>query len=270
MPPRRLVALLAIIHCAACSSGSDVEIGPGGELLAGGERAAESETRGVELGSRALVLDGFAGSIEVIGVDTVASARITFERVARGRTALAAHERLEGVAIQESGDGDAYTFRMSAAHREGAEVNVQAEVPRGTSVTVRLDRGGVEIRDISGDVEVRLRAGGIRAAGLAGRRVDVEGTAGGVSIAATAVPAEADWRAETNTGAVSLAVPRTASARVDAETSTGSIRVQGLDFDDRRLDRRGAGMTFSGTLGEGRGRIRVRTEVGAIRLGAGR
>ena len=266
----RTTILSLAIALGACAGESDVDIGPGGELLVGTHRASATDSRAVALGDRRLVLDGFAGSVRVIGVAPGEPARLTFERVARGRTDLAAQRDLEQVAIEESGDDATYTFRMNARRRGGAEVNVTATVPGDADLTILLAAGTVRVDSLAGDLEVSLDSGPVRGVALAGRRVRVSATAGGVDVSAAALPPEADWHLSTSAGAVTFTVPADATTDVEAETGTGTVRVEGLVFTERRLDRRGTGTRFSGTLGEGGGRVRLQTEVGGIRLRAAR
>ena len=264
----RGVTILLALLLASCQRGSDVEVGPGGELLSGSERATSLESRGVDLAGRALVLDGFAGTVRVIGIDPGAPARVNFERVARGRTPVAAESRLEGITLEESGDAESYTFRTRAPRPEGLEVNVEAQVPRDARLVIRLDAGAIHLDALTGDIEATLASGPVRGAGLGGRQVHVRTEAGALEIGAVAIPADAEWRLQTRAGAISLALPRLASTAVDAETRTGTVRIEGLEFADRRLDREGVGMRFRGTLGDGDGRLELRTDVGAIRLQA--
>jgi hypothetical protein len=267
---RAFLTLITALALASCGGGSDVEVGPGGELLSGSERATSLEARGVDLAGRTLVLDGFAGTIRVIGVDAGAPARLNFERVARGRTPVAAQSRLEGITLEESGDAETYTYRTRAPRPEGLEVNVEAQVPRDAGLVIRLDAGAVHLDNLSGDIEATLASGPVRAAGVGGRRVILQTESGALEAGAAALPAGAEWRLQTRAGAITLALPPRASTAVDAETRTGTIRVGGLDFADRSLERSGVGMRFRGRLGEGDGRIELRTDVGAIRLNAAR
>jgi DUF4097 and DUF4098 domain-containing protein YvlB len=166
------------------------------------------------------------------------------------------------------GDAESYTYRLNSPHREGAEVNVEAQVPRDADLVIRLESGAIHLDALAGDVDATLRSGSIRAAGLAGADVTLRTESGSVDVAAAAIPGGAEWRVETSAGTIALTLPAGASVEVDAATTTGTIRVEGLAFTHRRLDREAAGMEFSGTLGDGRGRIDVRTDVGTIRLAA--
>jgi DUF4097 and DUF4098 domain-containing protein YvlB len=157
---------------------------------------------------------------------------------------------------------------MRAPRPEGLEVNVEAQVPRDARLVIRLDAGAIHLDALTGDIEATLASGPIRGAALGGRQVHVRTEAGAVDMGAVALPADAEWRLQTRAGAVSLTLPRRASTSVDAETRTGTIRIDGLEFADRRLDREGVGMRFRGTLGDGNGRLELRTDVGAIRLHA--
>jgi hypothetical protein len=251
---------------AGCGAEDDAGGTSGGELLVGAHRAAETEARGVLLGGRRLVLEGVAGSVHVVGGPAGSPARLSFERVARGPSEGDAQRLLREVRIDESGDGSAYTFRMTAGGAEGAEVNVEGVVPRDASLTIRLGTGAVRVDTLEGDLAVSLDAGPVRATALAGPRVRVDAGAGSVTLDAATVAPGAHWAVRTLSGSVTLGLPPEASARVRAAARTGTVRVQDLEFENRRLDRRGTGMRFSGMLGTGDGAMNLATDVGTIRL----
>jgi hypothetical protein len=65
---------------------------------------------------------------------------------------------------------------------------------------------------------------------------------------------------------LTLAVPDGASAQVVAETQAGSINVQDLQFESRRLEPQGAGARFEAQLGAGNTTVDLRTQNGTITL----
>lgn len=267
----RLSALVLLVLGLAACGGDDVRVGAGGELLEGGVRAESTVVRGVVLGGRTLVLDGFAGDINIVGSTRAGDqTMLRFTRIARAETETQAQRRLASITLEEAGNGREYRFGTRTSRPDGAQVDIEAVVPPGTHLIIHQDAGRVRVEGVGGDVEVKLTSGSIRAAGLGGRYVFLATRAGNIEAGAVGIPAHADWDLSTNTGAVALTLPGDSPVRVDARTEVGAVRVDSLTFIDERLDRGASGMRFRGRLGQGDGNVSLETAVGAVRLRGGR
>ncbi len=262
-----LLCLLALLALPACRSEDDVARGEDGTLQLGREEAREVTERAVRLGTRTLVLDSETGSITVVGTDSD-EARLRFERIARGATVASAETRLGRLTVEEAGDGEIYQYVLRCNGVEGARIDVVAEVPRGATLNIALERGEVRLSGTAGDLAVENQLGSVEAAGLAGRAVSITTELGSVDAAFAEIPADAEVSIETENGSVALTLPSEANAEVEVETQTGTISVEGLRFTDRTLN--ALGNRFEGRLGRGEAAVRVETEVGSVALREGR
>jgi hypothetical protein len=159
---------------------------------------------------------------------------------------------------------------------------VEVRDARGGRVSVDNGSGGVLLEGIdSDDCSVDTGSGGVTGTGVGCRRFNLDVGSGGVrllestmsevSIDAGSGGIELDLRSsprslsiESGSGSVTLRVPDGYSASVDIETGSGSIST---DFAVRtsRVERN----ALRGTIGDGRGRLRVETGSGSVRLRRG-
>jgi hypothetical protein len=266
--PRLLALLAVILVLSGCRRDEGVVRDDEGVVQAGRAEARAVDERAVSLETRRLVIEAGSGSVTVIGTDE-AQARLTFERVARAGTEGAAAERLERLTISESGDRDAFIYRVDTDRLEGARVNVEARVPRHASVEVRLTRGSIRISEFAGDVRVDARNGEILAAGLAGQRVRLTTEQGNIEAGFATIPLNADNRIETTNGTVRLTLPPDGSADIVVAAGTGSVRAEGLNLTRERYEERRAGVRFRAQLGAGDASLRAETRVGDVMITGG-
>ena len=165
------------------------------------------------------------------------------------------------------------------------------------SLTLDTGSGGVELTDVTGDVTLDSGSGGatidgikggrltmdIGSGSLRGRSIEVEDLvadvgSGGVRLSAVTTPrlhmetgsgstevelltSPTDVSVEAGSGGVTLRLPASLDASVDIQTGSGGIE---SDFDVKvtRMERR----ALRGTIGSGRGRIRIEAGSGSVRL----
>jgi hypothetical protein len=206
--------------------------------------------------------------------------------VPRGRTVLVRHG--VGETTIDGVDG-----RLSVSV---AASRVRAMHLRGTT-SLETGSGGLEVSDVTGDLTLESGSGGatvdgvrggalhldIGSGSLHGRSIDVRELvadvgSGGVRLAGVKTPRlhletgsggsdvellgpVDDVSVEAGSGGVTLRLPGTTGAQVDVETGSGGVE---SDFAVRvsRVERRG----LHGTLGDGRGRIRIEAGSGTVRL----
>lgn len=151
----------------------------------------------------------------------------------------------------------------SHTHNNDVQVDFTVRVPAGLSFMGRTVNGSVETGAINGDVEAYSVNGGINisASGYA--------VAQTVNGSITAAMGSADWPCalefETVNGAINLTLPAATSAMVKAETVNGDI---GTDFPvtiEGRFSRR----RMSGTIGNGKYQLSLKTVNGSINLRRG-
>jgi hypothetical protein len=151
---------------------------------------------------------------------------------------------VEGTIVLNSGDG-----RILASRVEG---QIEAHTGDGS---IRIDEAAGQVEADSGDGSIDI---GGRLNGLTVRTGD-----GSVSVEATdGSVLKTDWSITTGDGRISVGVPERFDAEVDAHTSDGSIRVDGIDppSDQNDSDTR----TLRGRLGAGGGVLRLHSGDGSI------
>lgn len=132
---------------------------------------------------------------------------------------------------------------------------VHAESVSG-SLEAQSVTGALRVNSVTGDVTVIEAAGAVKADTLSGDMVidldvgDLEGP-------------PADIRLNSVSGEVAIRLPHPADARVEANTTSGSVSNA---FDDLRVDGQWGAKSITGTLGAGRGTLRATTVSGSIAL----
>ena len=177
-------------------------------------------------------------------------------------------------------------------------------VPRAANVVARSGDGSIHIERVDGRIELRTGDGSVRATEISGDvlihtgdgsvtindadgRLNIDTGDGGVtvngrlrglrirtgdgSITYRAEPEsrmDEDWDLSTGDGSVTVYLPKSFNAVLDAHTGDGSIRNE-LQIEGSQGDRGGERRrTLRGRLGEGGRSLRIRTGDGTIRLRA--
>lgn len=266
---QRLLGLGLIAVVLAGCGGRDAGVGETdeGQLVLGETEQTATVTRGVALGTRTLVLDGFRGNV-VLRAATGDNTSLTFEKHARGRDDADAARLLERITLEEAGDAEAYRYTLRSGDANLSHVDVEGTVPPSTAVEIRLQSGAVRLSGIEGPLDVRVDNGTVEIGG-AGQRVDVEVRNGSVEAGFFRLADGTGVNLRTTNGEVVLTLPASAPAAIEARTGAGDVRVEGLSFADRRLAPDGAGARFQGRLGAGSVPVALRTENGSITLREG-
>jgi hypothetical protein len=146
--------------------------------------------------------------------------------------------------------------------REGWAVSYRVRVPRDTDLRLSTVNGGIDVREVSGDIDFRATNGGVTLAGLAG---DVRGrtTNGGLRVEL----AGDSWDGggmdvETTNGGVTMTIPDGYSAELEVGTTNGGIDIDFPVTIQGRLGRR----QLRTTLGDGGSTIRAVTTNGGVRV----
>ena len=159
-------------------------------------------------------------------------------------------------------DGRVFSDGPRSLRREGWAVSYRVRVPRDTDLQLSTVNGGIEVREISGDIDFRATNGGVTLVGLAG---DVHGrtTNGGVDIEL----AGDRWTGEgmdvqTTNGGVTMTIPDGYSAELEVGTTNGGIDIDFPVTIQGRIGRR----QLRTTLGDGGSTIRAVTTNGGVRV----
>ena len=127
---------------------------------------------------------------------------------------------------------------------------------------LRMDTGSGSIR--GSDIDVKelkadVGSGGVRLSGVKASRVDVDAGSGGSEL--ELLSTVESLKVDAGSGGVTVRLPATLSAEVDLETGSGGIDTD-FPVQITRFERR----HMVGKIGDGRGRIRIESGSGRVRL----
>jgi hypothetical protein len=138
-------------------------------------------------------------------------------------------------ATSHSVDGDTLNLKEDGCQHERAingrcEVGWDIHVPAGTTLSLTTRAGGIAVTGMSGQIDAKTNAGGVRARSLASKNVTAKTNAGGVDLQFTQVPDQV--QATSNAGGIEIVVPTGASYAVQADTNTGHPDVEVTQADN--------------------------------------
>ena len=139
--------------------------------------------------------------------------------------------------------------------------SVRIDRVSGPRTKVETGSGGINASDIKSDsVGLGTGSGSITASGISARRVHVETGSGGASVGL--LSNADDVSVSTGSGSVDVTLPSNFSARVDISTGSGGIR---SDLPVEVIGRTQRN-ELHGTIGGGRGHLKVETGSGGVHL----
>lgn len=131
---------------------------------------------------------------------------------------------------------------------------------RGESLRMDTGSGSIRANDIDvRDLNVDVGSGGIRLLGVKSPRISVDAGSGGVELELLADVD--DLKIDTGSGGVTVRIPPVLGAEVEIETGSG-----GIDTDIPVTMTKWQRDYLRGTIGDGRGRIRIEAGSGRVRL----
>jgi lia operon protein LiaG len=128
--------------------------------------------------------------------------------------------------------------------------------------TLRIDTGSGSVKGSSidaGRLDVDTGSGGVQLSGVKSRDIVLDTGSGSVELALT--DDIESLRIDSGSGGVTLWVPRSLGAQLEAETGSGGVDID-IPFEMRRSERG----KISGRIGDGRGRISIDTGSGGVRI----
>ncbi len=267
LPVMTMALIMAILLSACGQATDDVGESEEGGLVLGHTEEREVTERGVAPGGRLLVLEGYHGNISLEATSD-RFATLEFEKTARGDDSEGALRLLDEVDITEEGSDDAYRYVIQSSDNRRTAVNVRGTMPEGTNLQIQWESGLISLSGPDGPLQIRNGSGGVQVAGIADN-ADIRVNNGAIFVGVEDLPSNTTIELETSNGDVTVSLPSTASARIEAQTSAGAVQISGLSFVDRSLDPEGAGAEFNGQMGQGNANIRLLTENGSIYLNEG-
>ena len=254
MKPAIWIATLLLVCIAGCAEDEP-------DLPEPIEVTAEAEQTVVPNG-RTVVLEHYSGAVTVSGRnDSTALFRLT--KRATGRGEAEAQRLLDGIAVETEEDAETVAVRLASEAPDSTAVGVRAEVPFKTPVRVMLGDGAVDISAMTGAIAVEVANGAVTIKGAA-RDLDVQTGNGDITAEMIGFTDSTTVELVASNGAITLQIPKSAAAALEASTQSGTITTEGLDLEDRTEEKRSAGGRLAATLGDGTGRITLRTENGAV------
>jgi hypothetical protein len=170
-------------------------------------------------------------------------------------------ERTKGQLIIDTGSGEVQvTDAEGEVNLDTGSGNVSATRVRGASLSIDTGSGEVNATDVEAlDLNIDTGSGGVDLRNVRARILRVDTGSGDVDVRLLA-PCD-DIEIDTGSGSVTLAIPDGLSAQVDIETGSGGIDL-GFPVQVRRIE----SDHVTGQIGDGRGRLKIDTGSGSVRL----
>jgi hypothetical protein len=203
------------------------------------------------------------GGIEVAGGprrDILVQAKV----VAHAESQQRARQIAGAITVTAAPDRVAANGPSGLGRREGWSVSYRVAVPTVASLSLRSTNGGINVRDVDGDIEFRTVNGGVKLTNLAGN-VKGRTSNGGVDVDLEGP----SWKGEgldveTSNGGVHLRIPEQYSARLETGTVNGGLNIDFPVTVQGRLDRLDRQINMD--IGAGGAPIRVRTHNGGVKV----
>lgn len=254
------------------------------EVSAGPPNFSETVEKQFTISGRPTVdLSTFDGRIEVSTWNRP-EVRVVVEKEAADKTDM------DDMAVDIAQQGDTVTVRIRE-HRErglyfqfgSRRAHINVTTPANSIVKSSTGDGPINVQDVTGDVSARTGDGPIRLEHLGGTvsartgdgsividgaiaRLDAQSGDGSVRLWLTQPVAIDDWTVRTGDGSVTLTLPESLNAELDASTGDGRVNVSGFHFSSEEPRRR---RSVHGRINSGGGTISIRSGDGSISVRGG-
>ncbi len=208
-----------------------------------------------------LSISNINGNITVTGVDTLNEVRISGTKIARDETLEEAKQRVGEIRIEVTELPTTLSIRSSHPNSSGNrqyQVDYEIRVPSSWKIAVSNINGNVSILNVKNTTKTTITNGTLEAWEIRGN-VESDVTNGSI-MAGVYLPENGACVLGVMNGTVALQIPRSTSAAVSATAMNGTVSVSNLPLVP--ASRTG----LSGTLGDGKGTIRLSTLNGTITL----
>jgi Putative adhesin len=213
-----VAALTTVLSTAACNpstqntSGADLSSSSGPESSSADGAHTEQTTYEIAQTVSQLTLDGRSGRVTVTAADGPISVTESFA-YSDDKPATSHNVTGDGLALEETGCQHERTINGRC------EVDWDIKAPAATIITLSTKAGGIAVTGMSGAVDAKTNAGGIRGRALVGKTVTTTTNAGGVDLKFNQPPDQV--QATSNAGGIDIQVPAGNSYAVQAESNTG-------------------------------------------------
>lgn len=213
-----------------------------------------------------LVVSLNVGSIRICGKD-IGNGSIVAKITGKGETVEKAKAVAESISIKvEVGVGKKSVFikidKPVKIKSSWYAVNYVIESPENISVRAKTDVGRISISNIRGEIFAASDVGTINCKNVFGK-THLKTDVGNVSLAYNEdAPNQVDSVVSVDVGNITFKGPGGLSAKVDAGTDVGSIKTSLPITVEGNL----CSKKISGVVGNGEGEIRLKTDVGSIKI----
>ena len=159
------------------------------------------------------------------------------------------------------GDGGGFLDWLVGDH-VNAGVTYELKIPRSMNLSVENTNGAIHVAEVSGKLDVGTTNGRIELTRCSGS-VNAETTNGAIRVDLVQVTPNAAMRFETTNGGITLSVPPSISASVDAGTTNGSVS---SDVPITTTSSSSGRHSLRGTMNGGGPSIRLNTTNGSIKI----
>jgi len=128
-------------------------------------------------------------------------------------------------------------------------------------ISARTEMGRVEMVSTIGDLRLDTQSGPVVVTDFSGGGLEAHTNMGSVQ-ARTDLPLAGDVKLSTQSGSITLSLPGSSSMRVTARTNAGSLNLPA----SLQRTRDGMGWSGSGTVGDGKYQVDLRTQMGPLTL----
>ncbi len=255
----RALPLTAVLPLLVLSSGCDIATAS----LRHTETSEWRKTYEVQAGGR-VEIRNVNGAIEV-EPGTGNTVEVIAKKSARGSTPEDAKRNLERLQIVEQSDtGSVKVETKTSGNFFGGQGSITyvVRVPAGRQLHFSTVNGGVELRNVSGDITAETTNGGVRAHNVSGS-ITATTTNGGVEVDVAQL-GDRGARLECTNGGVGIRLPADARASISASVSNGGISTSGLNLETTDSSRR----RLEAKLNGGGVPVKLEGVNGGIRIGA--
>lgn len=214
-----------------------------------------------------LAVTTYNGSIRIHAASTDSRIHVTMRTHVRAESDDDARRAMNEMKVRVSHDNGGLALIAPELRRWDDEVeggvSFDIDVPQSLSLTLQTTNGAIDVDGVRGDHVVRTTNGHINVENSGGS-VDAETTNGGIRVALSDVTPGRPLRFITTNGGITLDLPSTLNADVEASTSNGSIHT-----DLPILTNRAESHSLSGRINGGGQPMRVRTTNGSITIRSG-
>jgi hypothetical protein len=210
-----------------------------------------------------IIVETDVGSITVTGANVV-DCNITTEITVKAQTQEEARKLAEQVKIEVKPSGEKLSIKVSKpAELKKRSLNVDFKIlaPKRLKLDCLTNVGTVNISDMNDRINASTNVGSIYCKEVV-KDINLTSNVGSIEVScAKSAPAACNADITTNVGSIEFNAPAQLSAHIDASTNVGSVNTA------RPITVVGkVGKSVKGTIGAGDGKVRLKTNVGSIKI----